>query len=101
MINFGTFFSTLLIPCLYDNFGAEVAFGVPGVLMAIATVVFWMGRDKFVKIEPKPGGNLGLLDAAITLLLLTPLLVLAFGGVLPFVADWVFAVDPTSAEVKT
>ena len=47
-INFGSFFSTLLTPWLLDRYGAGWAFGVPGILMAIATVVFWMGRHKFV-----------------------------------------------------
>src|SRR5690606_25640929 len=62
-INFGSFFSTLLIPVLLDKAGPAVAFGIPGVLMFIATIVFWMGRHRFVHIPPKPGGRLGLLDA--------------------------------------
>ncbi len=52
-INFGSFFSTLLTPWLLRNYGPGWAFGVPGVLMAIATVVFWMGRHKFVHIPPR------------------------------------------------
>lgn len=51
-INFGSFFATLLIPRLLDNFGAGVAFGVPGILMGIATLLFWLGRNKFVHIPP-------------------------------------------------
>lgn len=51
-INFGSFFSTLLTPLLLEKFGPGVAFGLPGVLMFIATVVFWMGRNKFVHIPP-------------------------------------------------
>jgi POT family proton-dependent oligopeptide transporter len=62
IINFGSFFATLMIPWIWKRFGVSVAFGIPGVLMAIATVVFWMGRKKFVHIPPKPGGTLGLLD---------------------------------------
>ena len=62
IINFGSFFATLLIPWLRVEFGNSVAFGVPGVLMFVATVVFWMGRDKFVHIPPKPGGKLGVYD---------------------------------------
>ena len=30
----------------------DIAFGLPGVFMAIATVIFWMGRKKFVHIPP-------------------------------------------------
>jgi len=51
-INFGSFFSTLLTPWLLEWYGPHWAFGVPGVLMAIATVMFWMGRNKFVHIPP-------------------------------------------------
>ena len=33
--------------------GPMIAFGVPGVLMAIATFIFWLGRKKYVKVPPK------------------------------------------------
>jgi proton-dependent oligopeptide transporter, POT family len=51
-INLGSAFSTLLIPWLLDKAGPKVAFGVPGIAMLIATVVFWMGRRKFTHIPP-------------------------------------------------
>jgi POT family proton-dependent oligopeptide transporter len=73
-INFGSAFSTLLIPWLLDPFqaspaqaaswpswlvhllekihGPDVAFGTPGILMLIATIVFWRGRRKFVHLPP-------------------------------------------------
>jgi POT family proton-dependent oligopeptide transporter len=51
-INFGAFFSTLLTPWLLDRYGPHWAFGVPGVLMAIATFMFWLGRNRFVHIPP-------------------------------------------------
>jgi len=70
-INFGSAFSTLLIPWMLEPFtmppgkapswldsliaklhGPDVAFGTPGVLMLIATVIFWMGRKKFVHLPP-------------------------------------------------
>lgn len=54
-INLGSFFSTLLTPWLLDWYGPHWAFGVPGVLMAIATLLFWMGRHKFAHIPP--GGS--------------------------------------------
>jgi POT family proton-dependent oligopeptide transporter len=63
IINFGSFFATLLIPWLWKHFGIRVAFGVPGVLMLGATIVFWMGRKVFIHVPPRPGGRLGLLDA--------------------------------------
>jgi POT family proton-dependent oligopeptide transporter len=71
-INFGSAFSTLLTPVFlnekkfYETFGRfghwlndvgihpgpSLAFGVPGVLMAIATFVFWLGRNRYVHIPP-------------------------------------------------
>jgi POT family proton-dependent oligopeptide transporter len=60
-INFGSTFSTLLIPLLLDKVGPAVAFGVPGVLMGVATLAFWMGRNKFVHIPP---GGVGFLKEA-------------------------------------
>ncbi len=65
-INFGSSFSTLLIPWLLDPYspspsqaehwpawlvrileklhGPQIAFGTPGILMFVATVIFWLGR---------------------------------------------------------
>ncbi len=51
-INFGAMFSSLLTPKLLEEFGPGVAFGVPGVLMGVATFVFWWGRNTFVHIPP-------------------------------------------------
>jgi len=56
-INIGSAFSTLLIPELLDRAGPRVAFGVPGIAMLIATVIFWMGRRKFVHIPPAGLGH--------------------------------------------
>lgn len=53
-INCGAFLSQLLTPWLLNDprFGAAWAFGVPGVLMAIATFMFWLGRREFVHVPP-------------------------------------------------
>jgi len=51
-INFGSAFSTILIPELLDKVSPEIAFGTPGILMFIATVIFWLGRKKFVHVPP-------------------------------------------------
>jgi POT family proton-dependent oligopeptide transporter len=37
---------------LHAFHGPHVAFGVPGILMFIATVVFWLGRKKLVHVPP-------------------------------------------------
>lgn len=52
-INLGSVFSTLLTPWLYHHYGPRLAFGVPGILMGIATLVFWLGRKKYVMVKPK------------------------------------------------
>jgi POT family proton-dependent oligopeptide transporter len=51
-INLGAFASMLLTPYLLEWHGPHLAFGVPGVLMALATLVFWMGRHRFVHVPP-------------------------------------------------
>jgi len=51
-INLGAAASTLLTPILRDRLGPSWAFGVPGILMALATFVFWLGRNKFVHVPP-------------------------------------------------
>jgi len=52
IINFGSFFASLLMPVFLKEFGASIAFGIPGILMFIATFVFWLGRKKYVKVAP-------------------------------------------------
>ncbi len=49
-INLGAFLSILATPWLMQVYGPSVAFAVPGVLMLIATAVFWAGRNRFVHI---------------------------------------------------
>ncbi len=52
-INLGAFASMLLTPWLLKWYGPHWAFGVPGVLMGIATLVFWMGRHRFIHVPAK------------------------------------------------
>ena len=47
-INFGSFFSFLVVPWVKDHHGYSPAFAVPGILMAIATYIFWRGRKLYV-----------------------------------------------------
>ncbi len=49
-INIGAFFSTLMTPWLLQQYGPAWAFGVPGILMGLATLMFWAGRYRFVHI---------------------------------------------------
>ena len=55
-INFGAVISQSLTPKLLVWVGPWLAFGVPGVLMVLASIVFWMGRKKFVHIPPAGKG---------------------------------------------
>ncbi|MBI3861883.1 MAG: POT family MFS transporter [Planctomycetia bacterium] len=74
-INFGSFFSTILTPWLLEDLaawlittfqvqspaavdrlkhiGPHVAFGVPGILMLLATIVFWMGRYHYAHVPAR------------------------------------------------
>ncbi|WP_462265345.1 POT-type proton-dependent oligopeptide transporter [Mucilaginibacter sp.] len=49
-INAGSTFSIYLIPIFYEKYGAAVAFGVPGILMALATIIFFSGNKMYVKV---------------------------------------------------
>jgi proton-dependent oligopeptide transporter, POT family len=69
IINLGSFFSTLLIPLVQKKFGWSIAFAIPGILMFIATLIFWLGRKEFVHVPAKPGGYVGFLDATSSALL--------------------------------
>lgn len=109
-VNFGSFFATMLIPRVRDiwgpnlaemipgitehmtpkAFGTSLAFGIPGVLMFLATVIFWMGRRRFVHVPPNPGGKLGVLDTlSSTFLFLTVGHLFFTPGVAKFLTkDW-------------
>ncbi len=53
-INAGSFISTIACPFLLHDprFGPKWAFGLPGIMMVLATFFFWLGRRKFVHIPP-------------------------------------------------
>ncbi|NCI47571.1 POT-type proton-dependent oligopeptide transporter [Sediminibacterium soli] len=51
-INTGGTLAPLFIPLLKEKYGPDIAFGVPGILMAIATIIFWLGRKKFKRVPP-------------------------------------------------
>ena len=51
-INCGTFASMLIIPYLLRRYNSAIAFGVPGILMLTAVIVFWRGRKFFITIPP-------------------------------------------------
>ena len=51
-INAGSMVSTVLIPWVYQNYGPRLAFGIPGVLMGLATIIFFSGRKMYVRVPP-------------------------------------------------
>jgi proton-dependent oligopeptide transporter, POT family len=67
-INFGSFFASLLMPRVLAAWGPAWAFGIPGILMGIATLVFWAGRNKYVHVPPAPANPHSLLRVARTAL---------------------------------
>ena len=50
-INLGAGVSTLLTPWLLYHIGPHLAFGVPGLLMLLATWVFWLGRRQYAHVS--------------------------------------------------
>ncbi len=69
IINFGSFFASLLMPLLLRDYGPAWAFGVPGILMFIATMVFWSGKKKYVHVPPSPPNPHSFMQVAKTALL--------------------------------
>ncbi|MDF1839292.1 MAG: POT family MFS transporter [Planctomycetota bacterium] len=49
-INIGAMTSMILTPILLESHGPWLAFGLPGVLMGVATFLFWLGRHEFVHV---------------------------------------------------
>jgi POT family proton-dependent oligopeptide transporter len=70
IINFGSFFASLLIPPLLVSGHARWAFGVPAILMAVSTVVLFAGRHRYVNVPPTkgrdPNGFLAVCKTALT-----------------------------------
>lgn len=51
-INFGSFFAYLIIPDIRDKWGYGIAFAIPGIFMALATLLFWLGRRTYTHKAP-------------------------------------------------
>ncbi len=67
-INFGSFFASLLMPLFLRSYGPAVAFGIPGVLMFIATFIFWLGRRQYVNVPPSGADPDGFMPVVMTAL---------------------------------
>ena len=91
-INAGSSISIYFCPELLASpeYGPKYAFGLPGAMMALATLVFWLGRRKFAVVPaamPKPG-------------LALPAFLLVFFAVLGFTA-WVFMISGRDILIAT
>jgi proton-dependent oligopeptide transporter, POT family len=51
-VNAGPTFSVILIPVILKNYGPAWAFGVPGIMMALAAFIFFAGSKRYVKVPP-------------------------------------------------
>ncbi len=110
-INFGSFFASLLMPLFLKNYGPSVAFGIPGLLMAFALLIFWLGNKKYVHVPPAPPSPDSLTRVARTALLARkpgqgrPGLVVAIVGVVGAIAalamsfSWGFVISACTALV--
>ena len=52
-INLGAALGFFVIPILHQNVGYSWAFGVPGIFMGLATLVFWLGTKHYVRQPPQ------------------------------------------------
>ncbi len=114
MINVGSFFASVFMPRLLRDAGPSWAFGIPGVLMLVATVVLWSGRKRYVMVPPSPADphsflrvvwtalttpaagrfNLGLLVAVVAVAGALPLAVAAIGSLALGDQTWLIAFQP-------
>ncbi len=91
-INVGAFFSMMLTPMLLEHYGASVAFAVPGILMLVATLIFWMGRHQYAHIPPDASGVIQELKSPIAWRA-----ILKLSGIYLFVAFFWSLFDQTSS----
>jgi len=52
-VQVGSVFSTIVIPLVYHYYGPKWAFGIPGIFMALATLIFVSGSKNYTKMPPK------------------------------------------------
>jgi POT family proton-dependent oligopeptide transporter len=52
MINLGSTLAFLIIPWVRDTHGYSWAFGIPGIAMGIATIIFYLGTPRYEHVPP-------------------------------------------------
>ncbi len=86
-INVGSSVSIYVIPILLAKYGPGPAFGLPAVLMLVATYVFWSGRNKTIHVPPAGKAFLGELFSREGLLTIVRLAVV-FSFMIAFWSLW-------------
>jgi POT family proton-dependent oligopeptide transporter len=114
IINFGSFFASLIMPTLLRESGPAWAFGIPGILMLLATIALWSGRKRYVMVPPQPSDpdsfsrvvwsalttpapgrwNAGLALALVSVALAIPLVVAAIGSLVLGESNWLIPYAP-------
>ena len=51
-INLGSTLAFFVVPWFRKSLGYSWAFGVPGIAMAVATFIFWIGTPRYVRVPP-------------------------------------------------
>src|SRR5262245_33045965 len=52
-VNLGAAFGFFVIPIVRNHAGYSWAFGVPGIFMGLATLIFWLGSKHYVRQPPQ------------------------------------------------
>ena len=114
IINVGSLCASLLMPRLLRDEGPAWAFGLPGILMLLATIALWSGRKRYVMVPPSPPdphsflrvvrtalttpapgrANVGLALAVIACALAAPLVVAAIGSLALGESKWLIGYAP-------
>ena len=88
-INLGSLAASLTMPWSMKAHGPRITFAIPGILMVIATLIFFSGRRRYVMVAPTPPNPDSFLRVGRTALLTAVpgrapigLVVVVFGGVL-------------------
>jgi POT family proton-dependent oligopeptide transporter len=51
-VNLGSVFASAFMPKVLEKAGPKWAFGIPGILMGVATLIFWAGRHRYAVVPP-------------------------------------------------
>jgi POT family proton-dependent oligopeptide transporter len=67
-INVGSVVASFLMPLLLEHLGPRIAFGLPGLLMLIALLVFWLGRRHYKELPLAPRNRHGFVQVILSAL---------------------------------